>query len=322
MPAIVISLAFRSIVQSGVDIRLAIEKEEAAAVTLAAAGLRLKKTDTDAVLDSNETLCQSLQQLDHQYQHHHNNRRRGVSRDGLLLNGGEALPNSVFGQQQQQQQQQQDVAVKPPSLGILSSASKSVFWWGDGKLNDSTQASVLAADLLDTRESGNHPLSASEYPSSSSSSPSSSSAATSLLISYNQEILLWIDAIRSFYQDTATIHSIKHADAEWFKEYKSDLEAQDRKELMTIGIPMKKSWSGGGLGKRQSEFGSGLRDLLVAIGGGGGGGIGTGGSGRQAARVKALGTRTVGRPGRFLEIVQDMLNRLELMAASNRGGRK
>ncbi|KAI8845130.1 hypothetical protein BJ741DRAFT_587065 [Chytriomyces cf. hyalinus JEL632] len=118
-------------------------------------------------------------------------------------------------------------------------------------------------------------------------------------MTFDNEVALWIEAIRSMFADIPTVRAIKLADAEWFKEWRLESEAQEKKELAQIGLPMKKSWSSGGLGKRRSEFGAGWWDMLVGIGGGG-----------MSNKVKALGSRTSGRPGRFLNISEDMLVKL------------
>ncbi|KAJ3230384.1 hypothetical protein HDU81_004566 [Chytriomyces hyalinus] len=119
------------------------------------------------------------------------------------------------------------------------------------------------------------------------------------LMPFDNEVALWIEAIRSMFADTPTVRAIKLADAEWFKEWRLESEAQEKKELAQIGLPVKKSWSSGGLGKRRSEFGAGWWDMLVGIGGGG-----------MSNKVKALGSRSWGRPGRFLNISEDMLVKL------------
>ncbi|KAJ3290569.1 hypothetical protein HDU79_003142 [Rhizoclosmatium sp. JEL0117] len=191
-------------------------------------------------------------------------------------------------------------AFTSPTSPASNTTARNVVWWGDAQRLDPSPPSSTTRSKPQT---GSLDYSISPTLSESPSIPTTpvTSTAPNETVS-DTELHLWIEALKSLFADQATIHSIKHADAEWFKDYKQEMEAQDRKELLSVGIPLKKSWSGGGLAKRQSEFGSGWWDMLIGIGG----------NGAMSGRVKALGARTAGRPGRFLEVSQEMLKKLTL----------
>ncbi|KAI8614424.1 hypothetical protein BC830DRAFT_1127441 [Chytriomyces sp. MP71] len=114
----------------------------------------------------------------------------------------------------------------------------------------------------------------------------------------NEEMIMWIEAIRLMFADATTVRAIKQADAEWFKEWKIESEAQERKDLALVGLPLKKTWSGSGLGKR-TDFGAGWWDMFVGMGGGG-----------LSKQGRNLGIRNSARPGRFLDIANEMIQKL------------
>ncbi|KAJ3019571.1 UNVERIFIED_CONTAM: hypothetical protein HDU68_010609, partial [Siphonaria sp. JEL0065] len=269
MPALVMTLAFQSVVQRGV--------ERAAAATAATVSVQ----EQDGRMTRKD-----IPYLQPPLFHHH---RRGTSRDSFV---------STLNPEQQQQNLDLNALTQDQKP---ASVVRNVMWWGDNIKTTTATSGPSPLACMTPKPPKLSPVSDMSPSSSSPQSPNS-------LLPYIQEVHLWIDAIKSLFLDVQTIHAIKHADGEWFKEYKCEMEAQDRKDLMSIGIPMKKSWSGGGLSKRQSEFGSGWWDMLIGVGGGGG----------MAGRIKALGTRSVGRPGRFLELAQEMLRKLELIVAAKK----
>ncbi|KAJ3394164.1 hypothetical protein HDU84_009484 [Entophlyctis sp. JEL0112] len=138
---------------------------------------------------------------------------------------------------------------------------------------------------------------------SSDLGPQGFSKESSALLAIEEECAVWYEALRGMFADYVTVREIKKADAEWLKEFKADLD-QERKDIASIGLPVKKSWSGGGLGNRSTDPGFGWWDFLTGIGGS-----------AMKSRVKALGNRNLGRPARFLEVAEEMISKLNKRAS-------
>ncbi|KAJ3096624.1 hypothetical protein HK100_005529, partial [Physocladia obscura] len=143
--------------------------------------------------------------------------KRGVSRD--TMRGNVPLPNSTTFM---------PITTTPPALPTMASA----LLGNNGKIDSGkifTDATLSTG--IQTLQSGFANIAITD---------------ARARVLFENECMIWVEAIRVMFSDSATIKEIKRADADWFKEFKAESEAQDRKDLMSVGLPVKKSWSGGG----------------------------------------------------------------------------